>query len=136
MSWAIMIVAFGLVAILWKRKKANPWWLKSSLVFIGGCSLADTALGAWLAARINEIVGIVPVNSSIVVGAATLLLIVLTVYDIGIDRKADKTALICLVVLPVLFLAGVGPLAEAGSGLTEAISQVGANSIGRLIGGQ
>lgn len=135
MSWAIMLTAFGLLAVLWKRKKGNPWWLKASLVFIGGASLAETSLGAWLAARISDLVGIIPAPSAVVIGGVTLILVVLTVYDIGVDRKADKTSLICLTLLPVLFLAGIGPLAEAGSGLSEAIAQVGANSIGRLIGG-
>ncbi|RCW45140.1 hypothetical protein DFQ14_103104 [Halopolyspora algeriensis] len=135
MSWAIMIVAFGLLWVIWKRKKASPWWLKASLVFIGGASLAETSLGAWLAARLTDIAGLIPAPNAYVIGGATLILLVLTIYDIGVDRKADKTSLICLTILPVLFLAGIGPLAEAGSGLSEAIAQVGANSIGRLIGG-
>ncbi len=135
MSWAIMLTAFGLLFILARRKKGVPWWLKAGVTFIAGASLAETAIGVWLAARVSDVVSIIPANPAYIIGGITLILLVLTVYDIGVDRKADKTALICLTILPVLFLAGIGPLAETGAGLTQAVSDVARNSLGTLIGG-
>lgn len=134
MSWAIMITAFALLFVVWRKRKGAPWWLRTTLVLIAGASLADTSLGAWLAARLGDLLGLIPAPTALVIGGATLVGVVYVAYELA-DKKADKREMVVLAMLPTLFLSGVGPLAETGAGLTDAVAQVGTNSIGRLIGG-
>ncbi|MBA8825306.1 hypothetical protein FHX42_002657 [Saccharopolyspora lacisalsi] len=138
MNFAIALTAFGLLFVLRKRSR-TPWWLRAALGLIAGASLANTGLGAWAAARVTDVSGLIGrilnANGALIVGVVALIVSVIVVYDIAVDRKADKPAMIGLIVLPLLFLAAVGPLATAGSGLSDAIAQVASNSIGKLIGG-
>lgn len=134
MSWAIMITAFALIFVIWRKRKGAPWWLRTALVLIAGASLADTSLGVWLAARFADLLSLIPAPTTVLIGGATLVGIVYVAYELA-DKKADKREMVVLALLPTLFLAGVGPLAETGSGLSDAVAQVGSNSIGQLIGG-
>lgn len=140
MNVAIAITAFGLLIFL-RKKAAKPWmqWVKGALAAIGGASLAETGIGIWLADLLSGAGGLVAdlfgTSAGLVVGVATVIMTVVVVWDIVIDRKVDKPAMAGLIVLPLLFLAAAGPLADAGSGLTSSIAQVGADSLGRLIGG-
>lgn len=134
MSWAIMITAFALLFVVWRKRKGAPWWLRTALVLIAGASLADTALGGWLAARLGDLLGLIPAPTPLLIGGATLVGLVYVVYEL-LDKKADKREMVVLAILPTLFLAGVGPLANTGTGLSDAVAQIGSNSIGHLIGG-
>lgn len=134
MSWAIMITAFALIFVIWRKRKGAPWWLRTALVLIAGASLADTSLGVWLATRFADLLSLIPAPTAVLIGGATLVGIVYVAYELA-DKKADKREMVVLALLPTLFLAGVGPLAETGSGLSDAVAQVGSNSIGHLIGG-
>lgn len=134
MSWAIMITAFALLFVVWRKRKGAPWWLRTALVLIAGASLADTALGGWLAARLSDLLGLIPAPTPLLIGGATLVGLVYVVYEL-LDKKADKREMVVLAILPTLFLAGVGPLANTGTGLSDAVAQIGSNSIGHLIGG-
>lgn len=134
MSWAIMLTAFALLFVIWRKRKGAPWWLRTALVLIAGASLADTSVGAWLAARLGDLLGMIPAPTPMLIGGATLVGVVYVGYEL-LDKKADKREMVVLAILPTLFLAGVGPLASTGAGLSDAVSQVGTNSIGHLIGG-
>ncbi len=156
MNYAITLTAFGLLIFLRKKGggggKGAPgvgkgagggrkWlqWVRGGLALIGGASLAETGVGVWLAARISDAAGLIAglfgASSVLAVGAVTLIVTVIVCWDIGVDRVVDKPALIGLVMLPLLFLAAAGPLADAGSGLTSAVADVAASSLGRMIGG-
>ncbi|MQA14677.1 MAG: hypothetical protein GEV09_11030 [Pseudonocardiaceae bacterium] len=140
MNFAIMCTAFGLLIFL-RKKPAKPWmqWVKGGLAAIGGASLAETGIGVWASGLLSDAGGLIAdlfgTSAGLVVGVATLITTVVVCWDIGVDRKVDKPAMAGLIVLPLLFLAAVGPLADVGSGLTASIAQVGAESLGRLIGG-
>lgn len=139
MSYIIAATAFGLLLVLRKRNK-TPWWVRAALAAIGGAGLADSGLGGWLAARISDIAGWVAgvtgaPSAALVAGVAALILSVIVVYDIAVDKKADKPAMAGLVLLPLLFIAAAGPLAGAGAGLTEAITNLGTSGLTALVGG-
>ncbi|MCI2421541.1 hypothetical protein MOQ72_29310 [Saccharopolyspora sp. K220] len=134
MYFVIMIICFVLLWVLRKRNKI-PWWVKAALAFVGGSCLANTGVGIWLAGRFTDIANALVTPGSVLVGGVALIVAVVVIYDIAADKKADTAAKLGLILLPVLFLAAVGPLAGAGVGLTDAIADVGANSLGKLIGG-
>ncbi|MEV4643651.1 MULTISPECIES: hypothetical protein [Saccharopolyspora] len=134
MNFVIMVICFVLLWVLRKRTKI-PWWVRAALAFIGGSCLANTGVGIWLADRLREISNSLVDQGPVLVGGIALVVAVIVVYDIAVDRKADTPAKVGLILLPVLFLAAVGPLAGAGVGLSDAIADMGTNSLGKLIGG-
>jgi hypothetical protein len=153
MNFAIALTAFGLLVFLRKKGAGSGgglrrgagsgggWkqWVQAGLAAIGGASLAETGIGIWLSERLSDagaLVGSVFDSSGgLVVGVAMVITTVVVVWDIGVDRVVNQPALVGLIVLPLLFLAAVGPLAAAGSGLTDSIAQAAAGSLGQLIGG-
>lgn len=127
-TFAVAVVCFVLMRMAMNNSKNAPWWLVPTLAVMGGASLSATFIGKWAAERINNFIG------PLLVGAVVLILIASIVFDLR-DRKADKTARIGLIVLPILFMAGSGPLAELGNSVSGGISQAAAASIGALLGG-
>lgn len=134
MSWVILFVSLGLLVIVWKRKKGAPWWLKTALVLMFGASLADTALGGWLSGIILSVLGLLPGPTTAIAGGLGLILTVIVIYGL-VDKSADKPEMICLAVLPMVFLAAAGPFAAAGSSLFGSIGDVGQATISRVVGG-
>lgn len=136
MSWVILFTTIGLIWVVWRSKKWNPFWLRAILVLIAGCALADTGLGAWLSNRLVELLGNLPpsVPTLLLIGGAGLVGIVFVVYQLR-DKSADKREMIVLVLLPTLLLPAIGPLGDAGQGTRTGVNEVSAGSIGRLIGG-
>lgn len=138
MSYVIAATAFGLLFVLRKRSKI-PWWVRAGLAAIGGASLANTGAGAWLAARISDLAGglasVTGGSAALFAGVAALIMTVIVVYDIAVDKRADKPAMTGLVLLPLLFLAAAGPLAGVGTGITDAIANLGSSGLTTLIGG-
>lgn len=143
MNTAIAILAFGLLIFLKKKGSGKKWvtWVQGGLALIGGASLAETGLGVWLAARMSDLGGLVAgifggeVSGLLVVGVVTFIVTVIVCWDIGVDRVVDKPAMVGLIVLPLLFLAAAGPLADTGSGLTATVAEAASSSLGGLIGG-
>jgi hypothetical protein len=135
MYFVIMLICFVLLWALRKRTKI-PWWVRAALAFIGGSCLANTGIGVWLANRFREIANaLMGAQGPVLAGGIALIVSVIVIYDIAVDKKADTPAKVGLILLPVLLLAAVGPLAGAGVGLTDAVANMGANSLGKLIGG-
>jgi hypothetical protein len=133
----LAVVAIGLFLVFRKSSK-TPWWLKAALAVIGGSALAETWLGNQIADLLLGAAGWVggmfgwsPTQS---VGVLILLWSAAVVLDIAADRRADSIAMMGLILLPILFTVGSGPIAEGGSQLTAAVQQLGQNLFGPLIG--
>lgn len=160
MNYAIAVVAFGLYFFL--RKKGGgaskggagkggkggagggggkKWlaWVLGSLALLGSASIAATGLGDWIARMISAaaggVAGLVGFSGALLLGAIVLIMTVITLWDICVDRQVDKPAMTGLFVLPLLFLAAAGPLADSGAALTGTVADAGSNGIGGLIGG-
>lgn len=127
--FAVAVVAIVLMS---KASKANNkyihWVLVPGLALIGGSCFAATGPGAWIAQKLGSAVG------PLLIGAISLILMFVIYLDLR-DKKADKTARFGLMILPILFIAGTGPLADLGQTATSGVAEFGAASIGRLIGG-
>lgn len=130
-SFAVAVACFIVIRLLRKRDTSNkktPWLIVPALALIGGSALAATVVGSFISGTINSFVG------SMIVGVAILALIVAIYLDLR-DKKCDKVALFGLILLPILFQAGTGPLADLGERASNGINELGTNSIGRMIGG-
>lgn len=139
MSAIIAATAFALLLVLRKRSKI-PWWVNATLAAIGGASLADTGIGSWFASTViggvtGWLAGVTGGSGTLVAGVAALILTVIVVYDIAVDKKADKPAMAGLMLLPMLFIAAAGPLAGAGTGLADAVAQLGTSGLSAVVGG-
>ncbi|MCA1191642.1 hypothetical protein [Saccharopolyspora sp. 6V] len=118
---------FLLVAIMsWKKKP--KWWAVSLLMLIGASSLTLLPVGVWLGNTIRNL-GPGPVF------LMTVATVAIASYDIGRDKKADKAALFCLFMLPVLFEAGNGWIAEIGQLVTTSAASGGVAGIAAMMGG-
>ena len=141
MNLVISATAFGLLWLLNKKHAHGKWVfaVKGALALIGGVFFAETLLGAWAARAAATVAGwlggLIGVSGAVVLGAVVLLGAVWAGWGLLKDRIADKPELVWLVVLPVLFLAAGGPIADNGSQLMGAVQQMGNASIGSLIGG-
>jgi hypothetical protein len=139
MSGLVCIFAFGMLFLINRRKKAKKWWLVAAFAVLGGCALANTILGTWVAQGIGWLCAIpagwFATGASLVAAVFMLLLIFAVCYDIGIDHKADKVALAGLIVLPLLFIVASGPVAGGGNRLAYAFTNFGAHGLGYLVMG-
>jgi hypothetical protein len=140
-AWALLIVSAGLLLILRKRSKPKFLWVvKVALALIAGASFAAVSLGGWVADRIRTVAGWIGnlgdlnMTSGQVAAVAVLLLVIATVLDVVVDRKADKVAIAAMVLLPLLFIVASGPVADGGSQLMAAIREAGAAGLGPMIG--
>lgn len=135
MNWLMTILALVLLLIV--RGRSKPKWLwvvAAALALIAGTGLvttrvADVAVGAgdWVA-------GVFGASGSVVMGVAMLILTVVVAFDVVTDRSLDTTGTLALLLLPILFAVGDGPLAEVGAELTLAIHDAGTTGLGNLIG--
>lgn len=140
MEWLLLLFVLGMLWILKKRKKLKKWYVVITLTALGAAAFAQTPLGAWVASRVLGGVLRVPARW---MGAPTaglaatlmLLLIVIVVYDIIKDHKADKPAVLGVFVLPLLFLIAAGPVAGNGARLTQAVAAVATSGYSALVGG-
>ena len=127
--FAVAVVAIVLMS---KASKANNkyihWIMIPGFALIGGSCFAATGPGGWIAEKLGSFVG------PLLIGAISLILMFVIYLDLR-DKKADKTARFGLMILPILFIAGTGPLADLGQTATSGVAEFGAASIGRLIGG-
>lgn len=141
MNLMIAITAFGLLWLLHKKHAHGKWVfaVNGALALIGGAFLAETILGAWAAVAAATVAGwlggLIGTSSGAVLGAVVLIGTVWALWALLKDREADRPEIAWLVTLPVLFLAAGGPIADNGSQLLGAVQQMGAASIGSLIGG-
>lgn len=127
-SFAVAVLCFIAIRMIRKRERNIPWLIVPILALLGGACLAATVVGSFLSTAIGGVIG------SLLVGVASVLLILAIVLDLK-DKHCDKVALIGLIVLPVLFQAGTGPLAEVGNQMSGGVQGIAENSIGTLIGG-
>lgn len=142
MSWAIFLAGAGLLAILRKRSPkalAKVMWIINGLLAVmTGAALADIVLGAWISGLLSALFGWVGgwfgASAGIVAGVVVLLVAAIVILDL-MDRVADQPAIAGLIMLPVLFLITSGPVDAAGESLYSAAEQIGASSLGRLVGG-
>lgn len=140
MSWVVMLTAFGLLLVLRKRSKPSWLWVvNAALAAIAGAALVETGIGSWLMGVLSSLAGwvggIVGASATMVAGVAMLILTVMVVLDIAFDRRADKVAILGLILLPMLFLIAGGPVAEGGSQLVASVRDLGTGLLGPLIGG-
>jgi hypothetical protein len=140
MSWIVLLTAVGLLLVL--RGRSKPSWLwavNAALAAIAGAALVETGLGSWLMGLLTSlagwVAGLVGTSAALVAGVAMLLLTVMVVLDIAADRKADKVAILSLLVLPMLFVVAGGPVADGGSQLVASIHDLGTGLLGPLVGG-
>lgn len=139
-SFVIAATAFALLLILRKRSKPKILWaVNAALAAIGGAALADTFIGDWIGAVFSAVGGwvggIAGASATAVIGVVMLALVVMVIFDIAVDRRADTAAIVGLVLLPTLFVVASGPVAGGGSELFAAIREAGGGALGSLIGG-
>jgi len=116
------------------KGKGLPWWAIIGLTVIGASNLAVTGLGMWIAARLEDLVGLFGGASDFLAGAGMIVTIVVVAIDVGRDHKADKPAIVAVGLLVLLFLVADGPIANAGAQATTSIASATAGGIGTLIG--
>ncbi|MCA1185731.1 hypothetical protein LCD36_04595 [Saccharopolyspora sp. 6T] len=126
--FGIAVVCFFSMKKAKNAKKKVPWWIVPTLAFVGGSCLAASAIGSWMAGMISGI------GASIIIGVAIVILLIGTYFDLR-DKEANAFAITSLILLPTLFIAGTGPLADLGNSLSGGAAESGAATIGQLIGG-
>ena len=145
---AVALLMFALLFVLQKRgagasgkggfgsgkSKGVPWWVIIAFAVIGAANLAATGLGMWLADRLGDLVGLFGGASSFLAGAGMIVMIVVVAIDVGRDHKADKPAIVAVLLLVLLFIVADGPIADAGAQVTNSIASATAGGIGSLIG--
>ena len=141
-----------------KGDKGNPFTKTKSLIpswawaivdgffaLVAGAALAATAIGGWIAWVTSFFIGIpiwllslfgvvVPVADSTLLSIVVAGMLLILVLDL-LDTTADKPALVCLLLMPSLALHAAGPVAEVGMLITGGGQDLGAATLGRLLGG-
>lgn len=144
MSWIACALAFGLYYVVRKylprRLSHMPGvaFVPFALLAIGTMTLADTIVGVWASTYLIEPVlgflgGFVGISAALVAGVAFVLVTIAAVFDL-IDLKPEGIAKTAVMVLPFLALVAVGPVADAGAGLFDAVSSTGAGALTNLVG--
>lgn len=103
------------------------WVLRSLLALMGGIFLTFSIVGVLLRSGL----ALLPI---VIIGGATVFALFVAIVDIASDRRADKPALLALAVLPLLLVAGAGPLAQAGTRAVTSIHDGTTSQIGPAIG--
>lgn len=140
MSYVIAAVAITL--FVWvgrKRRIPGQLWIQGGLAAIIGGSVANIALGRWIAGVLSSlgswIGGLVGASGALVIGGVALVVTIVTAGDIIADRKPDRVAQYGLMALPVLFLATGGTLAAVGGNLFDTFGQLGSQAVTTVVGG-
>lgn len=146
MSYIAAALALGLY-VVWN--KYAPRKLKSfkgsgfvpfALLAIGVTTLANTIIVTWPVANVvapifGWVGGWFGVSGATVAGVVFVLLAIAALLDILNDFDPEGIAMTAVIVLPVLALVAVGPLAAAGSGLFDSISEAGSQALTNLVSG-
>lgn len=103
------------------------WILRSVLALMGGIFLTFSIVGVLLRSGL----ALLP---TVLVGGALFFAAFVAIVDIASDRRADKPALVALALLPLLFVAGVGPIAQAGTRAVTSIHDGTTSQLGPAIG--
>ena len=135
MDWVMTILTIVLLLIL--RTRSRPKWLWAvcaGLAFIAGAGLIETWVSDAVVGSADGIGGLVGASSSVTMGAAMLILVVIAGFDVAGDHKLDTRGIVALLLLPILFRVGDGPLAEAGDRFATTIHDAGTGLLSNLIG--
>lgn len=109
-------VAWGALYFL-KRARSRVWMHWTAFVF--ACVAGLLAMGSWLTDLLAWGTGFVPYLSGI------LLFVGLVIVFIDlIDKRPDRLALICAMIIPSVVAAGVGQLQNAWDQVGENAEQV------------
>lgn len=132
-----------------KTKSLIPGWMwavvDGFLALVAGAALAATVFGGWIAWGALFLIGIpiwmlslfgvhVPVSDGTLLSIVVAGMLFVLILDL-LDTVADKPALICLLLLPSLSLYAAGPVAEVALMITGGGQELGAATLGRLLGG-
>lgn len=132
-----------------KTKSLIPAWVwaivDGFLALVAGAALAATAIGGWIAWGMSFLIGIpiwllslfgvvVPVSDATLLSIVVAGMLFILVLDL-LDMTTDKPALICLLLMPSLALHAAGPVAEVALLITGGGQELGAATLGRLLGG-
>lgn len=144
MPWIACALAFGLYYVVVRylpsrlSRVTGISFVPFALLAIGTMTLADTVVGVWVSNYLIEpVLGLVGsplgLSAALLAGVAFVLIALAAVFDL-IDLKPDGIAKTAVIVLPFLALAAVGPIADAGAGLFDAVSESGSEALTAVVG--
>lgn len=133
MGWIVALVALAVLIPLNKRykgKQKNKQVKTGVTLFIlataftVGCGFAFTIIGRWFAAALMWVFEVFPAEATAALPVAVTVLVLLSASaDVLYDRKADKTALGCFIVLPILlYLVVGGSLGVQGGDIVQQVN--------------
>jgi len=135
MDWVMTILTIVLLLIL--RARSRPKWLWAvcaALALVAGHGLVETWVQDAVVGSADGIGGLFGASSSVTMGAAMLILTVIAGFDVAADHKLDTLGIVALLLLPILFRVGDGPLAEAGDKFSTTVHDAGTGLLSDLIG--
>ena len=137
MPWVVLLATAGLVLIARRRAKKllKKWFIIVPIVALAACAFADTGLGIWVADLLGKLLAMVCswFDAPYTLVALILLFFALIIAGLDLrDRKADKPVIICLSLIPLLFLIGSSTIATKGAGFTTALVDVVGSALNAL----
>lgn len=132
-----------------KTKALIPSWVwaivDGFLALVAGAALAATVFGGWIVWIALFVIGIpiwllslfgvtVPVTDATLLSIVVAGMLAILVLDL-LDTTADKPALVCLLLMPSLAVAATGPVADLALLIAGGGQELGAATLGRLLGG-
>lgn len=119
------------IAILVLTKNMNRpswiWIIRLLTAVLLGCGIAGAASG--IGGGIRSVLGVYGV------GVVMLIALLVIAIDVGVKHESNKAAIGALILLPMLFVAASGPLANAGEQITTTVNGKTESGLSNLLGG-
>lgn len=139
MATAAAVFALGVLTVLmWKRKRVPR--IKMVLALVGGTGLTAGVAGdamtggieaasAWVGSLTSAAFGVA------VPGLLAVVAVLIVIFDLKDDKKANLPALMSAIALPALLAAQGGLLGSLGHGLTGGLAGLAAQALSLITGG-
>ncbi len=115
----------------------GEWAVESILAFVGAVALVGTWPGVQLTKGLSFVGGVLggwgDIGAGPVLALAAVIAAVIVVLDLK-DKKADKPAIICLILIPLL-VAGASGIPGDASQLMDAVRGGAQSAFNRLLAG-